>query len=311
MQTFEYCTSLKTLVLPESVTTIGSLAFRGCTGLETIVIPGENVSFSFYGSENVTPFSGCSDKLTIVCRKGSAVDEYAEEHGIARKYVEPTGITLSETGEVTTKVVHTLKLSASLTPSYATTELTWTSSNPDVVRVLSSDTLHARMIRAEAPGTAIITVQTSNGLSASVTYRVEGDATAAPTAAPTGEPTVAPASLSKADITVKDVTYTGTVKKSFKINPKKVTGLKLQAGKKQLTVSWKKAAGVSGYQIQYGLKASFRGAKAITAKKTAAKATIKNLKAKKQYCVRIRCYKVVKGKKYWSAWSTAVKKKTR
>lgn len=357
MQAFEYCTSLKTLVLPESVTTIGSLAFRGCTGLETIVIPGENVSFSFYGSSDVTPFSACGDQLTIVCRKGSAVDKYAEEHGIARKYVKPTGITLSATGEVTLKQWHVPKLIATLTPSYATTDLTWTSSDPNVVKVSSSDTLNARMIRAEAPGTAVVTVQTANGLSASVTYRVEGNATAAPTTAP--EPTAAPANLSKADITVKNVAYTGskvkpkvtvklngvalkqstdytvsyknntkigtatvtvkgkgdytgTVKKTFKINPKKVTGLKLQAGRKQLTASWKKAADVSGYQLQYGLKASFKGAKTVTVKKAAAvKKALKNLKAGKTYYVRIRCYNTVDGKKYYSAWSTAVKKKTK
>lgn len=354
MQAFEYCTSLKTLVLPESVTTIGSLAFRGCTGLETIVIPGENVSFSFYGSSDVTPFSACSDQLTIVCRKGSAVDEYAEEHGIARKYVEPTGITLSATGEVTTKVVHTLKLSASLTPSYATTALTWTSSDPDVAMVMSSDALDWRMIRMVAPGTAVITVKTANGLSASATYRVEGDATAAPTTAPTA----APASLTKAEIAVKDVAYTGkkakpevtvkldgaalkagtdytvscsdkavgkatatvkgkgnytgTVKKAFKINPKKVAGLKLQAGKKQLTVKWNKAADVSGYQLQYSLKADFKGAKTVTVNKAATvKKAIRNLKSGKTYYVRIRCYKAVKGTKYWSAWSKAVKKKAK
>jgi len=55
--------------------------------------------------------------------------------------------------------------------------------------------------------------------------------------------------------------YTGTVKKAFKINPKAVSGLKLTAGKGRLTVSWKKAAGVTGYQLQYGLKKNFSGAK--------------------------------------------------
>ena len=70
-------------------------------------------------------------------------------------------------------------------------------------------------------------------------------------------------------------------------------------------------AGVSGYQVQYGLKKSFAGAKTKTAKKTATQLKLGKLKAGKTYYVRIRAYKTVKGKKYYSAWSKAVKKKTR
>ena len=38
-------------------------------------------------------------------------------------------------------------------------------------------------------------------------------------------------------------------------------------------------------------------------KKTAAKTVLKKLTAGKTYYVRIRAYKTVKGKKYYSAWS--------
>ena len=41
------------------------------------------------------------------------------------------------------------------------------------------------------------------------------------------------------------------------------------------------------------------------------KYTIKKLKAKKTYYVRIRSYKTVNGKKYYSSWSGPVKKKTK
>ena len=44
-------------------------------------------------------------------------------------------------------------------------------------------------------------------------------------------------------------------------------------------------------------------------KKTAKK--IKKLKARKRYYVRIRTYKVLKGKKYYSAWSRIRSVKTR
>ena len=106
--------------------------------------------------------------------------------------------------------------------------------------------------------------------------------------------------------------YTGTAKGSFKIKPKKVSGLKLKAGKKKLTVTWKKVSGVTGYQIQYSRKKDFSAAKKVTVKKAkTVKKTITKLKAGKTYYVRIRAYKSVKGKKYYSSWSKAVKKKTR
>ena len=91
--------------------------------------------------------------------------------------------------------------------------------------------------------------------------------------------------------------------------PKKVAGFKLKAGKKQLTATWKKASGVTGYQIEYGLKKSFKGAKKVTVKgaKTV-KYTLKSLKSKKSYYVRIRAYKKVNGKTYWSEWVKASKK---
>lgn len=79
---------------------------------------------------------------------------------------------------------------------------------------------------------------------------------------------------------------------------------KIKAAKKKFTVTWKKQSGISGYQIQYGTKKSFKKAKTITIKKAkTTKKTIKKLKSKKKYYVRIRTYKTVLGKKYYSAWS--------
>ena len=101
--------------------------------------------------------------------------------------------------------------------------------------------------------------------------------------------------------------YTGTAMTGFKINPKAVTGLKLTAGKGKLTASWKKVpGGVGGYQLQYGLKKSFSGAKKATVSKASTvKGTIKNLKKGKIYYVRIRAFKKVGKTTYWSAWSAA------
>ena len=115
--------------------------------------------------------------------------------------------------------------------------------------------------------------------------------------------------IGKARVTVTGVgKYTGTVTGSFIINPKVVSGLSLKAGAGKLTASWKKVSGVTGYQIQYGLKSSFKGAKKVTVKKAATvKKVLKQLTTGKAYYVRIRAYKKVDKKPYWSDWSKAVK----
>lgn len=104
--------------------------------------------------------------------------------------------------------------------------------------------------------------------------------------------------------------YTGTKNTTFNIIPKSVALTSLKAGKQSLTVKWKNGSGIDGYEIEYGLKKDFKGAKKITVWK--AKSTeyeIKKLKAKKTYYVRIRAFKKVKGKKYYSEWSNVLKKK--
>ena len=106
-------------------------------------------------------------------------------------------------------------------------------------------------------------------------------------------------------ITAGDSNYATATKKITITVPTatKLTSVKNNASKK-ITVKWKKNTKVTGYQIQYGLKSSFSGAKKVTISKntTVAKA-IKSLKKGKKYYVRIRSYKTVGGKKYYSAWS--------
>ena len=104
--------------------------------------------------------------------------------------------------------------------------------------------------------------------------------------------------------------YQGSKKLTFTIKPKTTSLSKLTAGKKQLKVTWKKNSAVSGYEIQYSTSKKFSSAKTVTVKgyKTTSK-TIKSLKAKKTYYVRIRTYKTVNGKKVYSDWSAKSLKK--
>lgn len=101
--------------------------------------------------------------------------------------------------------------------------------------------------------------------------------------------------------------YSGTLSKTFVINPKGTSITKLTAKAKGMSVKWKKqATQTSGYQIQYAVNKKFKGAKVIKVTKPKTKSkTVSKMKAKTKYFVRIRTYKTVKGVKYYSSWSGA------
>ena len=88
---------------------------------------------------------------------------------------------------------------------------------------------------------------------------------------------------------------------------KKTKVSKLTAGKKSITITWEKqtAKGIKGYEIQCSTDKKFaKDVKSVTISKTKTTSkTIKKLKAKKKYYVRIRTYKKSGSKKVYSNWS--------
>ena len=99
--------------------------------------------------------------------------------------------------------------------------------------------------------------------------------------------------------------YTGTITKTFKINPAKQEIQKLTAKSKAFFVDWEQKGSATGYEIQYATNSKFTSAKkvTITNNKTDTK-TISKLSGKKKYYVRVRSYTTVKGTKYYGAWSS-------
>ena len=106
--------------------------------------------------------------------------------------------------------------------------------------------------------------------------------------------------------------YSGKETVRFYIRPKKVGGVSAKGKKKSAAVQWKKAKEtVSGYQVEYSLKKDFSKSRTVNVKKSAASCTLKKLKAKKAYYVRVRSYFKVDGKKLVSVWSKVIKVKTK
>lgn len=103
--------------------------------------------------------------------------------------------------------------------------------------------------------------------------------------------------------------YTGSITKTFSIVPKKTTLKSLQLGNKQITAKWtKQPVQTSGYQIQYSTSRNFPSADRKTKTVGDAKVTsasITGLSAGKTYHVRVRTYKTVGGKNYYSDWSAS------
>ena len=75
---------------------------------------------------------------------------------------------------------------------------------------------------------------------------------------------------------------------------------------KKIKITLKKVAGVKGYQIQYATSKKFtrKTTKMVKVKKNIK--TITKLK-RKVYYIRVRAYKTVKGKIYYSKWSNVKK----
>ena len=100
--------------------------------------------------------------------------------------------------------------------------------------------------------------------------------------------------------------YTGTITKTFKINPAKQEIQKLTAKSKAFFVDWAQKGSATGYEIQYATNSKFTSAKKVTITNNKTdKATVSKLSGKKKYYVRVRSYTTVKGTKYYGAWSAS------
>ncbi len=127
------------------------------------------------------------------------------------------------------------------------------------------------------------------------------------------KPATKPSEPATTPSTTQPTTKPSTTKNTKTVKPKKTSIKKLSKGKKKFTVTWAKVSGVKGYQIQYSSNKKFKkNNKSVTVtKQKTTKATVKKLKSKKKYYVRVRTYKTVNGKKIYSSWSKVKSIKTK
>lgn len=108
-------------------------------------------------------------------------------------------------------------------------------------------------------------------------------------------------------------TYYGKFSKTITVRTlaKAPTKVKAKAGDNQITISWKKVKGVSGYVVYRSTKKSGKYKKVATLKKASkTKYTNKKLKSGKRYYYKVRSYKTIKGKKIYSKYTSPKSAKT-
>lgn len=156
--------------------------------------------------------------------------------------------------------------------------------------------------------TALWGTQTSSAASAqtpspspAATSAPTATVTPAPAATPSPTPAATAAPTKEPEISSDDTKETDSLKK---------TTLKVKAGKKKASLSWKKIKGSNGYQICFSKKASMKSAQTKKINKAATvKTTIKNLKKNKTYYFRIRAFCNEDGVTIYGPWSKKVKTK--
>ena len=137
-----------------------------------------------------------------------------------------------------------------------------------------------------------------------------GGSTGGGGAAPAPAPTTDDSQKTEEQKPTTSITTTTTTETQ---KPATVKVSKTTAKKNGVVVTWKTAKDVTGYEIQLATDKKFKKNKKTVKvnKKNASKKTVKKLKSKKKYYVRVRSYKIVNGKKVYGKWSKVKSVKTK
>jgi hypothetical protein len=289
---FSDCTSLTSITIPDSVTSISDSAFSDCRSLTSVTIPNSVTSIGYYA------FFGCTS-LTDVYYTGT--EAQWNRISITNNDYYLKNATIHYSGEP--GVDPTPMPDPTPTPEPAPTpsnEPTTQSSTP-AIRPTPAPT--QQPASTQVPTNAPTTV---------------APASVEPTTVPqTTAPNTVDTTQSTTKATTKPATKTTKSKEVVNKKQKKAKFKKVTPAKASLTITWAKVKGVRGYEIQLATDKKFKkNKKTVTIKKQkTTKTTVKKLKAKKKYFVRIRTYKTkkIKGKntKVYSSWSKAKTVKTK
>ena len=230
-------------------------------------------------------------------------------------YQPVTGVSLNFSSKEM-QIGGTLQLIASVYPDNAEKrEVIWKSDAEEIATVGEDG-----VVKALACGTANITVKTLDGgfertckitVLEVVTPTPKPQPTVNPTSTPKPSPTPEPQKPQQPQNANSDGNNSTSNNSGNASGIRGVPTIKIEKivrkGKGKVKVTWKKTAGVVGYQVQYSLNKKMKAAKKKNCKTVGV--TIKKLKKKKTYYIRVRAYKMNGKKKVYGKWSTVKKVK--
>ena len=310
---FNGCTGLKTLNIPAGCNKeFGAWALDGCTGLESITVDENNTTYDSRNNCNAIILTA-SNTLIRACKNTVIPDDVVTIGSGAFDYcIDIESITIPKS---VTYIGSAFNGCSQLTDVYyAGTKAEWEAIVIENYAGGNDPLLEANIHYApcdkHTPGEKTITKPatcTENGVATTIcavcgeSYTEEIPAAGHKTVIDNAVPATF-TSTGKTEGSHCSVCGEVFVKQND-VAKLGAPVIKLKKGKKSFTAQWNKVNGVDGYHVQYGLKKNFKGAKTKWAKANAQKLNIKKLKAKKKYYVRIRAYKKIGGKTYYSAWS--------
>ena len=286
---FSQNSSIKSVIIENGVTSIVTYAFSGCTSLTSITIPDSVVSIG------ESAFDGCTSLVSVTLSKSITTIEYSTFFGCSSL----TSIEIPKS--VTTIVNFAFCNCTNLTDVYyAGTQSEWNKINiGHSNEFLTNASLHCSSTPTPEP---------------TPTPTPEPTPTPNPAPQPSTQPTQETQQQAAQQTAQQPSVKNDTAAEQVSVaKPKSVSPKKVKSAKKAVSVEWKKVGGVKGYQIQVATDKKFKkNKKTVTIKKQkTTKTTVKKLKAKKKYYVRVRTYKIVNGKKVYSSWSKVKSVKTK
>ena len=288
---FNCCNSLSTVHIGYGVREIGTKAFSYCPNLKSIIIPNSVTSIGkfAFGAYTETEEKMIIDKQFIIYgHRGNKSEYYAKNSGV--RFIDchkgSTSITKSTLSKNGKKVVNCAICNKTVTSTIY---------YPKTIKLSSKSYVYNG--KAKKPS---VIIKASNGKTiSSSNYTVKYAS---------GRKKVGKYSVK---ITFKGK-YSGSKTLYFKIKPKKTSISSVSSPKSaQVKVKWKKVSNIDGYEIQVSKSSKFTSqTKKYSAKASSKTKTVRFAKKARSY-VRIRTYKKVNGKKYYSSWSKVKSIKTK
>ena len=278
---FSQNSNIKSVIIENGVTSVATSAFSGCTSLTSVTIPDSVVSIG------ESAFDGCTSLVSVTLSKSITTIEYSTFFGCS-------SLTSIEIPKNVTTIVNFAFCGCTNLKDvyYSGTQSEWNKINIG----------HSNEFLTNA------------SLHCSSTPTPEPTPTPNPAPQPSTQPTQELPQQAEQQTAQQQSTQNDTTTMQTEVaKPKSVTPKTVKAAKKAVSVEWKKVSGVSGYEIQLATDKKFKkNKKTVTVKKQkTTKTTVKKLKAKKKYYVRVRTYKTVNGKKVYSSWSKVKSVKTK